>query len=130
MTTNSRYNFSQMTRAITLLKSHLNNAVSSSRFSSSRVYKNFMKPYIKFIRGILVYKSIERIYNHLESLIKQFIMNIKSQSNKFCTTMKLPARYHDTLTEPSDKLKLIIQCSKLDYVEKVACILGMNNLVK
>ncbi|KAF2560931.1 hypothetical protein F2Q70_00015317 [Brassica cretica] len=46
------------------------------------------------------------------------------QSNEFRTTLKLPARYCDTSTEPSDKPKLIIQCSKLDYVENVACILG------
>ncbi|CAN6843071.1 unnamed protein product, partial [Brassica oleracea] len=46
------------------------------------------------------------------------------QSNEFFKTLKLPARYCDTSKDPSDKPKLIIQCSKLDYVENVACILG------
>ncbi|CAF2158243.1 unnamed protein product [Brassica rapa] len=49
---------------------------------------------------------------------------------EFRTTLKLPARYCDTSIDPSDKPKLIIQCSKLDYVENVACILGTEEFVK
>ncbi|KAJ4879982.1 Uncharacterized protein Rs2_37036 [Raphanus sativus] len=146
MTTNSRYNFSQMTRAITLLKSHLNNAVSSSQFSSSPVepyllsacasesatyhhlFIKLYKGYVKFLKRWSL-TCCPHVPQNLPNIIISF-QNLHVQSNKFCTTMKLPARYRDTLTEPSDKPKLIIQCSKLDYVENVACILGMKNLVK
>ncbi|CAF2075285.1 unnamed protein product [Brassica oleracea var. botrytis] len=45
-------------------------------------------------------------------------------SNQFCTILRLPASIYEAETEPPDNPKVIIQHSNMDYVYKVADILG------
>lgn len=49
---------------------------------------------------------------------------LQLDSNEFCSSMRLPERVYEAGVEPPDDPKVIIQHSRIDYVEKVAAVLG------